>query len=385
MSLANNFKSLTAGELQPANVATLEEELSALWRSAAEDRGTEHPVMRASVLNLIAFVESEQEGRETVDLISHVIAQNPCRAILLLAEPKEHPEGLKAWISAQCHLPSSGARQVCCEQIYVRARGEAVNGLGKMVLPLIIPELPVYFWWRAGRFAPPSFLDQLLRSTTRVLVDSGRFAEPEIDLATLARLVERSHATSGIAFSDLNWARLTPCRELIAQNFDSDEAASCLQDLSEVSFEWPASVNERGSHAAHVLLLTAWLASRLGWRPITQLTSGAGGSRVVEFQRGDSPVRVEWVVRHERSQPSTPLKVILKTRSHPPATFSVTESTQEGIARTRAEIPGRAPLERTTRVVAMGEVELVNEELKFPARDKIYEEILSLVAQMVKL
>ncbi len=385
LPLANNFKSLTAGELQPANVATLEEELSALWRSAAEDRGTEQPVMRASVLNLIAFVESEQEGRETVDLISHVIAQNPCRAILLLAEPNEHPEGVKAWISAQCHLPSSGARQVCCEQIYVRARGGAVNGLDKMVLPLIIPELPVYFWWRAGRFAPPSFLDQLLRSTTRVLVDSGRFAEPEIDLATLARLVERSHATSGIAFSDLNWARLTPCRELIAQNFDSDEAASCLQDLSEVSFEWPASVNERGSHAAHVLLLTAWLASRLGWRPVTQLTSGAGGSRVVEFQRGDSPVRVEWVVRHERSQLSTPLKVILKTRSHPPATFSVTESTQEGIAHTRAEIPGRAPLERTTRVVAMGEVELVNEELKFPARDKIYEEILSLVAQMVKL
>ena len=385
MPLAEKFKSLTAGELQPANVATLEEELSALWRAAAEDPGTEHPVMRASVLTLIAIVESEEEGRESADLISHIIAQNPCRAILLVAEPREGPEGLKAWISAQCHLPPSGARQVCCEQIYVRARGGAVNGLDNVVLPLIVPELPVYLWWRAGRFAPPSFLDQVLRRTNRVLVDSSRFEEPETDLAILGRLVERSHATTGMAFSDLNWARLTPCRELIAQNFDSAEAACCLQDLSEVSFEWQTDSDNRGSHIAHALLLTAWLASRLDWQPVTRLAPRAGPNRVVDFRRGDSPVRVVWAVRHKTSQPSTPFKVTLKTRSDPPAIFSVTESTAEGIAHTRAEIPGRAPFERTTRVVAMGEVELVNEELKFPERDNIYEEILRLIAQTVQL
>lgn len=385
MPLAKKFKSLTAGELQPANVATLEEELSALWRAAADDPGTEHPVMRASVLTLIAFVENEEEGRESVDLISHIIAQNPCRAILLLAEPRERPDGMAAWISAQCHLPPWGARQVCCEQIYVRARGEAVNGLDNVVLPLIVPELPVYLWWRVGRFEPPSFLDQVLRRTNRVLVDSGRFEEPETDLATLGRLVERSHAPGGIAFSDLNWARLTPCRELVAQNFDSDEAGSCLRDLSDISFEWETGPGERGGPIAHALLLTAWLASRLDWRPVTRLAPGAGPNRVVEFRRGDSPVRVEWIVRPEKSQPPTPFKVTLKTRSDPPAIFSVSESTAEGIAHTRAEIPGRAPLERTLRMMAMGEVELVNEELKFPARDKIYEEILSLIVQMVDL
>ena len=190
--------------------------------------------MRASVLTLLAYVESEDEGRETFNLISQVIAQNPCRAIMMVSEPRERPEGLSAWISAQCHLPASGARQVCCEQIYVRARGEAVKGLDNVVVPLVVPELPVYLWWRAGRFAPPSFLDQVLRITNRVLVDSGRFEEPEADLATLARQMERFRNADGMAFSDLNWARLTPCRELIAQCFDSDEASSCLQDLAEV-------------------------------------------------------------------------------------------------------------------------------------------------------
>ena len=386
MPVFKKFKSLTAGELQPANVATLEDELSELWRAAAVDPGTEHPVMRASVLTLLAFVDSEEEGRETFNLISRVMAQNPCRAILMVAEPKEHPEGLSAWISAQCHLPPSGARQVCCEQIYVRARGGAVSGLDNVVLPLIVPELPVYLWWRAGRFLPPSFLDQVLRATNRVLVDSGRFEEPELDLATLARQVDRFRNTEGTAFSDLNWARLTPCRELIAQCFDSDETRSCLQELEEVSFEWQQpGTGDEGGRTAHALLLTAWLASRLGWQPVSRIAPGATPGRMIEFRRGDKPIRVEWVVRQEAGEPSNPFKVGLKTGSAPPAFFSVTESTQEGIMRTIADLPGRVQLERTARLVVMSEVELVNEELKFPERDKIYEEVLGMISHLVEL
>jgi len=379
------FKSLTAGELQPANIATLEDDLSELWRAAAEDPGTEHPVVRAAVLTLLAFVESEEEGRETFNLISRVIAQNPCRAILMAAEPKERPEGLSAWISAQCHLPPSGARQVCCEQVYVRARGDAVKGLDNVVVPLIVPELPVYLWWRAGRFTPPDFLDQLLRVTNRVLVDSGRFEEPEVDLAALARQVDRFRKAGDMAFSDLNWARLTPCRELIAQSFDSEEARSCLPDLVEVSFEWQQGAGGEGDRTAQALLMTAWLASRLGWRPVARITPSRDLRRVLEFRRGDRPVRVEWIVGREPGKPSTPFKVNLKTGSEPPARFSVSESTEEGLVRTRVEMPGHEPLERTARLVVMGEVELVNEELKFPGRDRVYEEVLDLIAGMVQL
>jgi glucose-6-phosphate dehydrogenase assembly protein OpcA len=379
------LKSLTAGELQPADVATLEADLSELWRAAAEDPGSDQPVMRASVLTLLAFVEDEDEGRETFNLISHVIAQNPCRAILMVAEPKERPEGLSAWISAQCHLPPSGARLVCCEQIYVRARGEAVEGLDNVVLPLIVPELPVYLWWRAGRFSPPPFLAQVLRVTNRVLVDSRRFEEPEADLATLARQVDRYRNTDGIAFTDLNWARLTPCRELIAQNFDPADARSCLGDLAEMSFEWQQNASSEGNQIAQALLLTAWLASRLGWQPVGRIAARANPNRVIEFRQGEKPVRVEWVVREKTNKSSTPFTVNLKTGSSPSAHFSVSESVEDGIVRTHAELPGRAPLDRTARLVVMGDVELVNEELKFPERDKVYEEALSVIARMVEV
>lgn len=385
MPVFKKFKSLTAGELQPAEVGSLEDELSGLWRAAAEDPETEHPVVRASVLTLIAFVESEEEGRETFELVSHVISQNPCRAILLVAEPKERPEGISAWISGQCHLPPSGARQVCCEQIYIRARGEAVKGLDNVVIPLIIPELPVYLWWRAGRFAPPGFLDQVLRITNRVLVDSRRFEEPEVDLATLARQVGRFRDTDGMAFSDLNWARLTPCRELIAQSFDLAEAASYLSDLAEVSLEWQQDPKAENSRTTRALLLTAWLASCLGWRPVSRIIPSTNPSRVLEFRREGKPVRVEWIARPKAGKPSPPFRVTLKTGSTPAAKFSVTEASQAGIVRTRAEMPGHSPIERTVRHLAMGEVELVNEELKFPERDRIYEDVLKLIAALVEL
>jgi glucose-6-phosphate dehydrogenase assembly protein OpcA len=274
---------------------------------------------------------------------------------------------------------------VCCEQIYILARGDTVKGLDNVVIPLIIPELPVYLWWRAGRFAPPSFLDQVLRVTNRVLVDSRRFEEPETDLATLARQIERFRKADDVAFSDLNWARITPCRELIAQSFDSTEACSYLQDLAEVKLEWRQEAGVEDNRIAQALLFTTWLGSRLGWQPASHITPRVDPNRVLEFRRGDKTVRVEWAVREEAGKPSTPFRVSLKTGSTPPAQFYVSESKEEGIVRTRAELPGRPPLERTARLLSMDDVGLVNEELKFPERDRIYEEALNLIARMVEL
>lgn len=369
--------------MQPASVGNLEEELSELWRSAAEDPETENPVIRACVLTLLVYVENEHEGHEALEVINRIIAQNPCRAIIMIAEENQQPEGLTSGISAQCHLPASGTRQVCCEQIFVRARGEAVKGLDNVIIPLAIPELPVYLWWKAGRFAPPAFLDHILRITNRVLVDSARFQEPESDLAMLARQVERFRGPQEVAFSDLNWARLTPCRELIAQCFDSAEASSYLGDLAEVKLQWTQGEGD-DNQRARALLLTAWLASRLDWQPASYLTSGASQSPTLEFRKGEKSIRVEFVASKAESGQPAPVCVFLKTGSAPAAQISVIESKEEGRARTLTEIPGCPPRERTVHLHAMDQVGLLNEELKFPGRDKLYEEALSLIARMFK-
>ena len=366
-------------------MAHLEEQLSQLWRSAAEDPETEHPVVRACVLTLLVFVEDEPTGHETLQLISKIIAQNPCRAIIAIAEPNARPEGLSAWISAQCHLPAPDAKQVCCEQICVRARGNAVEGLDSVVLPLTVPELPVYLWWRTKGFTPPRFMGQILRVTDHIVVDSARFHDPISDLRNIAGQVQRFKGAEKVAFSDLNWARLTPCRELIAQFFDSAEANLCLQDLVEVKLEWQQGKNANGGRLAQALLLTGWLAGRLGWKPSSRIAKDENQTRSLEFDREGKLIRVECITQPGAGEQSTPISVTLKTGTNPPSQFSVIVSEEKRTVQTRAELPGRPPIERAVRLISMDEVELLNEELKFPGRDKIYEEALAVIASMVEL
>jgi len=94
---------------------------------------------------------------------------------------------------------------------------------------------------------------------------------------------------------------------------------------------------------------------------------------------------VEWKAGRRDDKSPTVFRICLKTGSTPPAMFEVVESEADKTVRTRTELPGLPPLERTARLATMDEVELVNEELKFPGHDSIYEAALDLIASIVKL
>jgi len=152
--MAEDFQLVTT-EPKPAQVDRLESELSALWLSTAQDPHLQHPVTRSCSLTLLVYVESEEDGREVTPLIDQIAPQRPCRAVIMMAEPEAKPEAVSAHLSARCLVPGAGHKEVCYERISLLARGEAVAALDQVVMPLMVPGLPVYFWWRAGRFLPP--------------------------------------------------------------------------------------------------------------------------------------------------------------------------------------------------------------------------------------
>ena len=382
--MSDRLQLLTLGEPRPAQVADLEAELSALWRSAAEgaQRATaDHAVIRACALNLLVYVESEQEGREVSNVVSQVTLQNPCRAIVMIAAPASSRAGLTAWISAHCHLPVAGEKQVCSEEISVVACGEAVADLPSVVVPLTVSGLPVYLWWRAGRFQPPPHFNHILRISDHVLVDSSRFSDPSADLPSFAAQVEKS--SGDIAFSDLNWTRLTPWRELVAQCFDAAELRPCLERLAEVRVEYEPGRQGTGGGLGRALLITGWLASRLGWAPRGQSVSTTDGSRLLVFKSGSVLVRVNAVpIEIDASCPSGLVSLTMKTEGSPAARFVLLSQPECSGVLARTELAGRPPLERTVRLEDAGEVELLNEELKFASRDRVYEQTLNMVARM---
>lgn len=250
-----------AGESLEIGLHQVEATLRHLW--SAEQQG-QRQVTRACVLNLVVMAGSEEQAETATAAVAELTATHPCRALVLITDEAAAESSLRAWLSAHCQLPKSSGQRVCCEQITLRAAAEAADTLPSAVLPLLVPDLPVALWWvDEPPFGAPVF-EQLLGVADRLIVDTMRFDDPTFSLTRLAALI-RANADR-VAVSDLNWARLTPWQENLAQLFDSIDTLPYLERLERVSVRY-ARLPETGRvDPEQAFLLVGWLLSRLGWK-----------------------------------------------------------------------------------------------------------------------
>jgi len=377
--LARTTEPISLGEARLANVADLEGELSALWRSVAEDPATKDVVTRACALTLLVYVESDEAAEEVNNLVAEVTRQNPCRTVIMMLEPEASPAGFEAWVSAHYHVPVGGEKQVCCEQVTLRARGGAVQGLPSVVLPLAVASLPIFLWWRARDFSPPPCFDEIFRVTQHVLVDTARLAAQAGHLKALTDWLQKFQGR--IRLTDFNWNRITPWRELIAQCFDSPERRPYLDRLSAVHIEYEQNSARLATQRAQGLLLAGWLASRLGWKFIGSARHHETAPRTFRFKSPSGAVEV----KRNLKQVDDPCGVCfrIELRAGGAARFSFTRGPDGKVVRTLAEVPGSLPVGRSVRLEVLEEVEILNEELKLDLRDQRYEEALGVVARML--
>ena len=376
--MGGTLQEFALGEARPANVAEIEAGLSAMWRSATESAGTDSAATRASALTLLVYVDCEEAAREVSNLIAEVTRQNPCRTVMMVVSPQGSPPGLMASVSAHCHLASDGEKQICSEQITLNARGATGPELISVVLPLTISGLPIYLWWRAGNFDLPAYFDQILRVTQHVIVDSARFAATGADLRALAAWHEKH--SGRIRLSDLNWARATPWREVMAQCFDSSDRRPYLSRIRELRIEYEMESERLSAQRAQGLLLTAWLATRLGWQFQHAESRGENKPRALFFQSGAGDVKVERVLRKvEGGGAGVCFSFEIKADG---ARFSFSRGPDGKVVQTLAEVPGFPPIGRTVRIETEDEIEILNNELMLSGHDHVYEEAMALVAHM---
>ncbi len=375
--MVGTLQEFALGEPRPANVAEIEAGLSAMWRSAAEASGS--AVTRAAALTLLVYVDCPEAVWEVSNLLADVTRQNPCRAIVMVMDASGSAPSIMATVSAHCHMPMEGGSQICSEQITLDARGNTGPELTSIVLPLTISGLPIYLWWRAGHFTMPAYFDQIFRVTQRVIVDSARFKATRSDLAVLAAWSEKY--SSRIRLSDLNWARATPWREVIAQSFDSPERGSYLERIQEISIEYEMESVRFNTQRAVSLLLTAWLATRLGWEFHSAESRGPDMPRVFYFRSSSGrEIKVERRLRKVEGRGSgVCFSLVIEAEG---ARFSFSRGPDGKAVQTCAEVAGRPPIGRTVRIEVGGEVDLLNDELMLSGRDRVYEEALALVARM---
>ncbi len=205
-----------------------------------EERDHEEPSQRTSVATHMAWVPSEW-SRAAEQVLHGLGARIPSRTLMLHPDPGAKTDRLDATIDREW-FPGSQQRAVCAEVVHIWLRGRTAGAPASVVVPLQIPDLPVFLRWR-GRppFGRPEY-EQLLGVTDRLIVDSTEWERLPSAYARLAESFER------VVVSDLAWSRTLRWRAGLADLWPRIKQVSRLRVVGP---------------KAEAVLLRAWLQTRL--------------------------------------------------------------------------------------------------------------------------
>ncbi len=285
------------GEKLPVDVAAIEKELTLLWQEVAVEQEAEdtraaapaedRAVMRACALNLVVVAPDDQTIEQATTAIAEFTSRHPCRALTVVANAEAEQEQLSAYVSAHCHLPVAGARQVCCEQISIIARGPAVAQVPGTVLPLLIGDLPVVLWWMTGLPQEAMIFERLLNASDHLIFDSASATDLGVTFATANAL---NVIWKNGFLTDLNWLRLSSWRDMVAHVFDLPGVANCLQGIENVTMLVGRSSNEL--ELSQPALFSGWLAAQLNWRLVEPFVTVENGWRAL-WRSADREICIE--------------------------------------------------------------------------------------------
>lgn len=193
--------------------------------------------LRTTVLTHIAWVPSEWQQQAT-ETLAGLAEGHPSRTILLYPEP-EAADGISARALLECYEVPFSDRHLCNEVVELRLRGNRAEAPASVVLPLLLPDLPVFLRWR-GR--PPFATDQfgqLADLVDRLIVDSAEW--PDVPGA----YEELDDVFEATATSDIAWRRTLPWRVSLAR-------------------AWPDLPDRVAGPPAEASLVAGWLRSRAG-------------------------------------------------------------------------------------------------------------------------
>ncbi|HEV2882312.1 MAG TPA: glucose-6-phosphate dehydrogenase assembly protein OpcA [Pyrinomonadaceae bacterium] len=366
---------------QGIDVGRLEKELAANWQNAGD--AAESSVTRVCVLNLIVYAAPGEDRAKMDELLDVVTEHAPGRTLVLIADRDSAEARLEAHVSTRCQIANKGAaKQVCGEQVTIEARGAAVDTAASAIEPLVVPDVPVFLWWKDIPHEEDKLFNRLVELSDRVVIDSLVFDRPHEDLKRLAQIIgaRRQYMLA----SDLNWGRLTSWRNLIASFWDVPDYRPHLDALDEVLVEYDPPDVASGQIAAHALLLVGWLAAELKWQPAGDFVREGNNSRWVLLS-GERKIKVEFRPTADRQGCDGLIATLTLKTSATGAEFYV--GINEGWTKleTSAKIGDARTVGRVVSYEAKSEGERLSRELSLLSRDEVYERAVASVGQLLEV
>jgi glucose-6-phosphate dehydrogenase assembly protein OpcA len=365
---------------QGIDVGRLEKELAASWQKEAG--AGESGVTRVCVLNLIVYATQGEDRARIDEVLGEVTAHTPSRALVLIADRVSTEASLKAEVSALCQQESrGGARRVCGEQVTIEASGSQIETAASAIEPLVVPDVPVFLWWKDIPHAEDKLFNRLVELSDRVVIDSLVFDEPHEDLKRLAQLI--SERRQYLLVSDVNWGRLTSWRNLIAGFWDVADYRAHLDALDHLLIEFDPPDAAPEEIAAQALLVVGWMASRLKWQPTGEFKR-AGKSAHWTMRAGERTLEVELRANADRHGCDSLIAGLTLKSEAGGAEFFVGVNEEWTKLETSAKIGDAHSVGRVVTYEAKSEGQRLSRELGMLSRDVIYEEAVASVGQMIE-
>jgi glucose-6-phosphate dehydrogenase assembly protein OpcA len=352
------LETFAAGVETSVDVAQIERQLHELWQLAAESAQdpSQHQITRACLFNFIAFCETDAELNQATETLSTLTSRHPCRAIVLLAKPNEPHDELSASISAHCHLAGGGRKQVCCEQISIRASGKSTQQLASAVLPLLESDLPTVIWWQGNFLARPASFQRFIAVVDTLIYDTSKWESPEVFLSALSR-VAIDHRRCG--FVDLSWTRLELWRKLTAECFDGPQCRPALEQIRSIEVAYGIRPGGR----LRALLYGGWLAAQLRWTP------------------QDAAMKIRLDSRKDTE--ATAVGLLSVELQADDATICVRKNPGELTASAQVDMAKVCGLPRKRAFWPTDDASLLSQELDRAAPDSVYQWALAMAAALV--
>ena len=287
------------------DVEFVEQQLAELWQQAADGTADDAAVMRARVANLLVFVSSESRVAEVAAMLRELTSVHPCRVLMMRGAREAEDRDIE--LSVESFFQSdkrAGARRLCCEEVLLRAQGQFVAELPSAALPLLVPDLSTFVWWRDALQVSDKVFHSLLRASDRLVIDSAEFANPQQELAETNKLFNEAIA-SRVGISDLNWARLTSWRGLLADFYDVPACQVWLERVDLVRIEYVGPELTPETVAPQALLIAGWLASRLGWQLSDEKPSQDNDATISFKFRSSDQITSNDAAEHRGSSPTS--------------------------------------------------------------------------------
>ncbi len=370
------------------DVEAIERMLAELWKQAAgHDQSVgDDAVFRARTAGVMVYLNDESLLSDTRQVISELASFHPCRALLMVGDRKAPARDIEMYVTASCAgQKRSGSKNLCFEEIVLTAHGRFVSELPSAAVPLLVPDLPAFLWWREEPGAEDKVFSQLCQAADRVVIDSADFQAPPSDFLGVTQPFNRK-GDEAIALSDINWARLTPWRASLADFYDVEDYRTELNQITEVQIYFVAETETTSSTvSSQALLIASWLASRLNWKFAGAMeTQGASQGLAFRFESNDRVVTISLNEVLRPAMKSGRLCEIELKASQVPARFLVSRSEDGLHLKTQTTIGERSYPHRLLRVGNWSAAQLLSRELEILTNDQIYEEAIEVATEMMK-